>query len=147
MGKKQEENRRECKLGRLSVAHLIQINKHLLYQNFFQKMQHFYLFFFLICNVFPKHINKSFRSLPFGSGRYDITTVAVDRVYHYYNNFFELSAGMSTKSFLLAFHRFFNTYFVFHYLYSDNAKVFIKCGKVSENFLQSKKVQEELEKK
>ena len=59
---------------------------------------------------------------------------------------FELLPDMSTKNFLLAFHRFCNTYSIPHYLYSDNAKAFLKGGSVLETSLQSKEVQEELEK-
>ena len=59
---------------------------------------------------------------------------------------FELLPDMSTKNFLLAFHRFCNRYSIPHYLYSDNAKAFLKGGNILESSLQSKEVQEELEK-
>ena len=53
---------------------------------------------------------------------------------------FELLPDMSTKNFLLAFHRFCNQYSIPHYLYSDNAKAFLKGGSILENSLQSKEV-------
>ena len=59
---------------------------------------------------------------------------------------FELLPDMSTKNFLLAFHRFCNLYSIPQYLYSDNAKAFLKGGSILEQSLQSKEVKEELEK-
>ena len=58
---------------------------------------------------------------------------------------FELVTDMSTKNFLLAFQRFCNTYSIPQYVYSDNAKVFLKGGMILEKALQSKEVKEELE--
>ena len=59
---------------------------------------------------------------------------------------FELVTDMSTKNFLLAFQRFCNTHSIPEYLYSDNAKSFLKGGIILENALRSKEFQEELEK-
>ena len=59
---------------------------------------------------------------------------------------FELVTDMSTKNFLLAFQRFCNTYSIPEYLYSDNAKSFLKGGMILENALKSKEFEEELEK-
>ena len=58
---------------------------------------------------------------------------------------FELLPDMSTKNFLLAFQRFSNIYAIPQYLYSDNAKQFLKGGCMLENSLKSKEVQAELE--
>ena len=59
---------------------------------------------------------------------------------------FELVTDMSTKNFLLAFQRFCNTYSIPQYLYSDNAKSFLKGAMILENALKSNEVKEELEK-
>ena len=57
---------------------------------------------------------------------------------------FELLPDMSARSFLLAFQRFCNMYTVPGYLYSDNAKSFVKGGSVLEQSLKSEEFQEEL---
>ena len=57
---------------------------------------------------------------------------------------FELLPDMSATSFLLAFQRFCNMYTVPGYLYSDNAKSFVKGGSVLEQSLKSEEFQEEL---
>ena len=59
---------------------------------------------------------------------------------------FELLPDMSTQNFVLAFQRFCNMYSVPQYLYSDNAKSFIKGGSILENSLQSQEFQNEMEK-
>ena len=59
---------------------------------------------------------------------------------------FELLPDMSAKNFLLAFQRFCNTYTIPQYLYSDNARQFLKGGCVLENSLQSEEFQSELNK-
>ncbi len=59
---------------------------------------------------------------------------------------FELLTDMSTQSFLMAFQRFCNTYTIPQYLYSDNARSFVKGGSVLENALKSREFEEELEK-
>ena len=59
---------------------------------------------------------------------------------------FELLPGMSTRNFVLAFQRFCNMYCIPQYLYSDNAKTFIKGGNILETSLQSKEFQDEMEK-
>ena len=53
---------------------------------------------------------------------------------------------MSTQNFLMAFQRFCNTYSIPQYLYSDNARSFLKGGSVLENALKSKEFEDELEK-
>ena len=59
---------------------------------------------------------------------------------------FELVTDMSTKNFLLAFQRFCNTHSIPEYLYSDNAKSFLKGGIMLDNALSSKDFLEEMEK-
>ena len=59
---------------------------------------------------------------------------------------FELLPDMSTKNFILAFQRFSNIYSIPHYLYSDNAKQFLKGGSILEQSLQSEEFRSELEK-
>ena len=59
---------------------------------------------------------------------------------------FELLPDMSTRSFVLAFQRFCNLYSVPLYLYSDNAKSFLKGGSILENSLHSDEFQAELDK-
>ena len=46
---------------------------------------------------------------------------------------FELLPNMSSRSFELAFQRFCNLYSITQYLYSDNAKSFLKGGSILEN--------------
>ena len=58
---------------------------------------------------------------------------------------FELLPDMSSKNFILAFQRFCNLYTIPQYLYSDNARQFIKGGCILENSLKSKEFQSELE--
>ena len=57
---------------------------------------------------------------------------------------FELLPDLSSKNFILAFQRFCNLYTIPQYLYSDNAKQFLKGGSILENSLQSQEFQEEL---
>ena len=59
---------------------------------------------------------------------------------------FELLTDMSAKNFLMAFQRFCNTYSIPQYIYSDNAKSFLKGGLILENALQSQEFEAELEK-
>ena len=59
---------------------------------------------------------------------------------------FELLPDMSTRNFVLAFLRFCNMYSIPQYLYSDNAKTFIKGGNILETSLQYKEFQDEMEK-
>ena len=59
---------------------------------------------------------------------------------------FELLPDMSSKNFLLAFQRFCNFYTIPQYLYSDNARQFIKGGCVLSNSLESDEFQSELKK-
>ncbi|XP_066974322.1 uncharacterized protein [Macrobrachium rosenbergii] len=58
---------------------------------------------------------------------------------------FELLPDMSTRNFLLAFQRFCNMYAVPKYVYSDNAKTFVKGGCILESSLVSKEFREEME--
>ncbi|XP_068224787.1 uncharacterized protein [Palaemon carinicauda] len=59
---------------------------------------------------------------------------------------FELLPDMSTRNFILAFQRFCNMYSIPQYLYSDNAKTFIKGGNILETSLKSKEFLDEMEK-
>ena len=59
---------------------------------------------------------------------------------------FELLPDMSSRSFVLAFQRFCNLYSIPEYLYSDNAKSFLKGGNILENSLHSEEFQAELDK-
>ncbi|XP_068239952.1 uncharacterized protein [Palaemon carinicauda] len=59
---------------------------------------------------------------------------------------FELLPDMSTRNFILAFQRFCNMYSIPQYLYSDNAKTFIKAGNILETSLKSKEFLDEMEK-
>ncbi|XP_068229586.1 uncharacterized protein [Palaemon carinicauda] len=59
---------------------------------------------------------------------------------------FELLPDMSTKNFVLAFQRFSNMYTIPQYLYSDNAKSFLKGGSILERSLESQEFQSELSK-
>ena len=59
---------------------------------------------------------------------------------------FELLPDMTTRNFLLAFQRFCNMYAVPQYLYSDNARTFIKGGCILESSLTSTEFQAELNK-
>ena len=59
---------------------------------------------------------------------------------------FELVPDMSARTFVLAFQRFCNLYAIPHYLYSDNAKSFLKGGSILENSLQSEEFLSELNK-
>jgi hypothetical protein len=56
----------------------------------------------------------------------------------------EILPDMSTEHFLLAFRRFCNMYIVPDFLYSDNAKSFIKGGNMLKNCLKSDEFQQEL---
>ena len=58
---------------------------------------------------------------------------------------FELLPDMTTQNFLLAFQRFCNMYSIPQYLYSDNAKTFLKGGCILQESLQSKEFKSELE--
>ncbi|XP_068204658.1 uncharacterized protein [Palaemon carinicauda] len=57
---------------------------------------------------------------------------------------FELLQDMSTRNFILAFQRFCNMYSIPQYLYSDNAKTFIKGGNILETSLKSKEFLNEM---
>lgn len=59
---------------------------------------------------------------------------------------FELLPDMSTDSFILAFQRFCNMNCIPQYLYSANAKIFLKGGSILGNSLRSEELQSELEK-
>ncbi|XP_068229548.1 uncharacterized protein [Palaemon carinicauda] len=58
----------------------------------------------------------------------------------------ELLLHMSTRNFILAFQRFCNMYSIPQYLYSDNAKTFIKEGNILETSLKSNEFLDEMEK-
>ena len=53
---------------------------------------------------------------------------------------------MSSENFILAFQRFCNLYTIPQYLYSDNAKSFLKGGSILENSLHSEEFRAELDK-
>ena len=57
---------------------------------------------------------------------------------------FELLPDMSSKNFLLAFQRFCNIYTIPQYIYSDNAKQFLKGGCILEKSLQSEEFKAEM---
>ena len=59
---------------------------------------------------------------------------------------FELLPDMTTKNFILAFQRFCNLYSIPRFLYSDNARTFLKGGSILEQSLNSNEFREELEK-
>ncbi len=59
---------------------------------------------------------------------------------------FELVPDMSSHNFLLAFQRFTNLYSIPKFIYSDNAKTFLKGGSILEQSLTSNEFQEELKK-
>ena len=59
---------------------------------------------------------------------------------------FELLPDMSSENFILAFQRFCNFYTIPQYLYSDNAKSFLKSGNILENSLHSEEFRAELDK-
>ena len=59
---------------------------------------------------------------------------------------FELLPDMSTRNFVLAFQRLCNMYSIPQFLYSDNAKTFLKGGSILETSLESKEFQDEMEK-
>ena len=59
---------------------------------------------------------------------------------------FELLPDMSSENFILAFQRFCNLYTIPQYLYSDNAKSFLKGGSILENSLHSEEFRAELDK-
>ncbi|XP_076038610.1 uncharacterized protein LOC143023849 [Oratosquilla oratoria] len=59
---------------------------------------------------------------------------------------FELLPDMSTKNFILAFQRFCNRYTIPTYLYSDNARSFVKGGDILERTLESNEFLDELSK-
>src|SRR5215469_464820 len=59
---------------------------------------------------------------------------------------FEVIPSMNTKDFLLAFQRFSNTYYIPSYIYSDNARYFVKGGDIIKQSFESDEFKEEISK-